>query len=92
MRVREHFLLGTGRATISVTARGTEDRETLFIHAIDAILAKYTEEFGPQNAAKLVEGLRIAIDSDTSGLTWRLSDEDSCWTEVKRQLAGKDDI
>ncbi|QSO46029.1 hypothetical protein [Alicyclobacillus mengziensis] len=92
MRVREHFLLGTGRATISVTARGTEDRETLFIHAMDAILAKYTEEFGPQNAVKLVEGLRMAIDSDASGVTWRLSEEDSCWAEVKRQLAGKDDI
>ncbi|QSO52747.1 hypothetical protein JZ785_02115 [Alicyclobacillus curvatus] len=92
MRVREHFLLGTDQATISVTARGTQDRETLFIHALNAILEKYKEEFGPEHAAKAADDLRTAVESDTASTTtnWRLRDEDSCWTEAKRQLAQTD--
>lgn len=80
MRVREHFLLGTEQATISVTAKSDYDRKELFRHAVESILARYQEEFGADACQVLVESLQ---STKRSNINWRLRPEDSCWSHVE---------
>ena len=86
MKLREHFLLGTNHATISCTAKGDEDRHSLFVYSMTAIMARYEEEFGKEAALTLIEALRTPVEDGSSSTTWRLRDEDSCWSEAKRQI------
>ncbi|QQE81009.1 hypothetical protein [Alicyclobacillus sp. SO9] len=78
MRVREHFLLGTEKATISVTARDSSTRRDLFQSALDAILTRYEEEFGRDESQTLLESLANRQVKQTH---WRLRPEDSCWNQ-----------
>lgn len=86
MRVREHFLIGTKTATISVTARDDSDRQSLFVQALDAIVTRYKEEFGENAAKEVLESRSTELSNAQNNIEWRLQDEDSCWTEAKRQL------
>jgi uncharacterized protein YllA (UPF0747 family) len=79
MRVREHFLLGTEDATISVTAKRDCKRQDLFRYAVAAIMTRYQEEFGEAACRALVDEL---AHSDFSRPEWRLNPEDSCWNQV----------
>ncbi len=80
MRVREHFLLGTEQATISVTAKSDCGRRELFRHAVESILTRYQEEFGVEACQTLVESLQSTKRTD---INWRLRPEDSCWNRVE---------
>ncbi|MCL6443805.1 MAG: hypothetical protein K6T83_10190 [Alicyclobacillus sp.] len=80
MRVREHFLLGTETATISVTAKVDCNREFLFQHAAESILARYREEFGREAYLAFIQQLS---EKAPSNVEWRLRPEDSCWNQVK---------
>lgn len=80
MRVREHFLLGTEVATISVTARNDCTRDALFRHAIQSILERYNEEFGKEAYNAFLKDLAAMTPSSVN---WRLKPEDSCWSEIK---------
>jgi|GEM_PF-3724375 len=79
MRVREHFLLGTDKATISVTAKTDCEREILFHHAIESILARYQEEFGEEASKTFTTQLATR---DWNTVEWRIRPEDSCWNHV----------
>lgn len=76
MKMREHFLLGTKEATISVTAKTDCLRKDLFAHAVLSILARYQEEFGKEACEELVQQL---ASTDLPTFDWRLRPEDSCW-------------
>lgn len=76
MMVREHFLLGTQEATISVTAKSKIARDTLFRHAMECLLARYLEEFGPELYKAFIHDL---VSSPREQIGWRLKPEDSCW-------------
>ncbi|GLG01168.1 hypothetical protein Alches_12070 [Alicyclobacillus hesperidum subsp. aegles] len=80
MRIREHFLLGTEQATISVTAKTDCERPALFRHAVDSILTRYQEEFGVDACQALVQSLKSTKRPD---INWRLRPEDSCWNHVE---------
>ncbi|MCL6452956.1 MAG: hypothetical protein K6T78_04900 [Alicyclobacillus sp.] len=77
MRVREHFLLGTDTATITVTAKGDCARDALFRHAVASILTRYQEEFGEEACRAFMQQLARAPLQPS---TWRLQPEDSCWS------------
>ncbi len=81
MRVREHFLLGTEKVTISVTAKDDDARIQLFETAIETILVRYQEEFGAKQCKDLLS--RIAA-LDVAAPNWRLSPDQSCWNETQR--------
>ena len=80
MKVREHFLLGTEEATISVTAKANSERQALFRHAVESILTRYQEEFGTEACKLLVESLQSTKRLD---INWRLRPEDSCWSHME---------
>ena len=82
MRVREHFLLGTDRATISVTAKTDCERETLFRHAIESILVRYQEEFGEEAAKTFTAQLAAGGWNAGKSVEWRIRPEDSCWNRA----------
>jgi len=79
LKVREHFLLGTEHATVSVTAKADCNRQTLFHRAIEMILARYQEEFGLAAYRVLVESLQSSARQE---INWRLRPEDSCWSRM----------
>lgn len=81
MKVREHFLLGTEQATISVTARANCERQALFRHAVESILSRFEQEFGATACQDLVESLQSTKRSE---INWRLRPEDSCWDNVEK--------
>ena len=86
MRIREHFLLGTERVTISVTAKDDTTRGALFETAIATILTRFQEEFGKE----LCKGLVNRIGAiDVTEPNWRLNPDDSCWNQAERALTGK---
>ncbi|WP_026962324.1 hypothetical protein [Alicyclobacillus herbarius] len=82
MRVREHFLLGTEMATISVTAKRECRREDLFLHVMEAIVSRYQEEFGLDARERLLA--ELVGKSHFGPLTWRLRPEDSCWSHAEK--------
>lgn len=86
MKVREHFLLGTEMATISVTAKTDCDRTALFQHAVESILARYQEEFGADTCKAFLEYLAAA---KRGPVDWRIRPEDSCWSRAEAVEDGR---
>jgi hypothetical protein len=80
VRTREHFLLGTEYATISVTAKQQIERSALFQYAVKAVLTRYREEFGDSALEAVLAQL---TDMEWQDEDWRIRPEDSCWENVK---------
>ncbi len=86
MRIREHFLLGTDRVTVSVTAKDDTERGALFETAIVTILTRFQEEFGEAQCDGLIKRISAI---DVTEPEWRLNPDDSCWNQAQRALSGK---